>query len=377
VAVADRAAAEAAEAERSPTARLPALPALARARRRQIVAFAALTAAFVALALTAIAVGSVSIPFGDVVRILLGGEADRASWTTIVEQVRIPRTLTAALAGAALGMAGLQMQTLFRNPLADPFILGISAGASFGVAVVVLVAGSSNALFASGLGWLGDLGLAAAAMVGAGAALALILLFSTRVTSMVTLLIVGLMVGQIVTSFVTIMLSLAEESRVQQFVRWGFGSFRGVTWDELRLLAPVVLAGLAISVMTIKPLNALLLGEGYARSMGLNVRRTRLLILVSSSALAGIVTAFAGPIAFLGLAIPHLARAIFGTSDHRVLVPGVVLMGACAALVAEVAAQLPGSNAVLPLNAITALIGAPVVIIVLLRSRRGTEAFAR
>jgi len=355
----------------------PELEALGRLQRRQWLVFGALVATLVGTLAVAVAVGSVSIPLGDTVRILLGGDGARASWETIVEQVRVPRSFTALLAGAALGVAGLQMQTIFRNPLADPFVLGINAGASAGVAIVVLLAGTSGTVFAAGLGWLGDLGIAAAATLGGALVGAIVLAVSMRVQSMVTVLLVGLMVGYVVASLVTLLLAVSDEIRVAQFVTWGFGSFRGVTWDELRILAPAVGAGVLVAALTTKQLNAMLLGESYASSMGLNLRWTRVVTIGSAALLAGVVTAFAGPVAFLGLAIPHLARAVFGSSDHRVLVPAVVVMGGIVALIAELVSQLPGVDSVLPLNAVTALIGAPVVMAVLLRSRRGTQGFVR
>lgn len=353
------------------------LQALGRLQRRQWLSFAGLAGALAVLVAVAVAVGSVSIPLAEVARIVLEGEGARTSWETIVEQVRAPRAITAALAGAALGVAGLQLQTIFRNPLADPFVLGINAGASAGVAAVVLVAGTAGTVFAAGLGWLGDLGTAAAATVGAGLVGALVLAASLRVRSMVTVLLVGLMVGYLVASLVAVLLAISDEQRVMQFVLWGFGSFRGVTWSELRILAPAVGAGLLIAGLTTKQLNALALGESYAQSMGLHVRWTRVITIGGASLLAGVVTAFAGPIGFLGLAVPHLARAVFGSSDHRVLTPAVVVMGGIVALVAELVSQLPGIDSVLPLNAVTALIGAPVVVVVLLRSRRGTQGFVQ
>ena len=353
------------------------LDALGAVRARTIAVFAALILAALVLALLGVAVGSISIPFPaalDALGAVFSGSAgaasgDEAVWAAIVQQIRIPRTLTALLAGAALGIAGLQMQTLFRNPLADPFVLGISAGASFGVAAVVLVAGTGVTVFTAGLGWLGDLGLAGAAVAGAAAVMALVLALSLRVRSIVTVLIVGLLVGQLVGALITILISAAQEQYVDQFVRWGFGSFRGVTWSELRILAPAVAAGIAVALLSVKQLNVLLLGESYARSLGVHVRRAQLAAMLGAALLAGAVTAFAGPIAFLGVAVPHLARGLFRTSDHRILAPAVILCGAVIALAAEIAAQLPGLSSVLPLNAVTALIGAPVVLSVLLRRR--------
>ena len=354
------------------------LAALGALRRRNVVAFAALIIGTLGLALLGVAVGSIAIPFTatlDVLGAVFAGSADVAAgdeavWTTVVRQIRIPRTLTALLAGAALGIAGLQMQTLFRNPLADPFVLGVSSGASFGVAAVVLVAGTGVTVFTAGLGWLGDLGLAGAAVVGAAVVMAVVLALSMRVRSIVTVLIVGLLVGQLVGALITILISAAEEQYVDQFVRWGFGSFRGVTWSELRILAPAVAVGIVIAMLSVKQLNVLLLGDSYARSLGVHVRRAQLITMLGAALLAGSVTAFAGPIAFLGVAIPHLARGLFRTSDHRVLAPAVILCGGMLALAAEIVAQLPGLSSVLPLNAVTALIGAPVVLSVLLRRRR-------
>lgn len=355
-----------------------ALAALGGLRRRTVSAFAALIAALLALSLLGVAVGSISIPFSATLDALAGllansdaaPGAEETIWATVVREIRLPRTLTALLAGAALGIAGLQMQTLFRNPLADPFVLGVSAGASFGVAVVVLAAGSGMTVFTAGLGWFGDLGLAGAAVVGAAAVMALVLTLSLRVRSIVTVLIVGLLVGQLIGALITILISAAEEQYVDRFVRWGFGSFRGVTWSELQILAPAVFVGIAVALLSVKQLNVLLLGETYARSLGVHVRRAQLTAMLGAALLAGSVTAFAGPIAFLGVAIPHLARGLFRSSDHRVLAPAVILCGGIIALAAEITAQLPGVGNVLPLNAVTALIGAPVVLSVLLRRRR-------
>lgn len=339
---------------------------------RPAAVLAVLAGLTVAAFLLTIALGSVRIPLADVVAVLLGGEGAQASWTTIVWQVRLPRAVTAALAGAALGVGGLQMQTLFRNPLADPFILGISAGASLGVALVVLVAGSAGTGLVAGFGLTGNLGVAGAAALGAGAVTALVLAVSRRVANPATVLIIGLMAGYAVTSVVSVLVhsGLGRFERVRAYIAWGFGSFAGTTWAQIAVLAALVGIGLVVALALVKPLNALLLGDGYARSMGLRVGRTRLLVVAGSALLAGTVTAFCGPIAFLGVAVPHVARALLRTSDHRLVVPGCVLAGALAALVAGLVAQLPGSDASLPLNAVTSLVGAPVVVAVLLRLRR-------
>ncbi|MCW5695191.1 MAG: iron ABC transporter permease [Bauldia sp.] len=331
----------------------------------------ALGVLFVAVFLLSIGRGSVAIPVDQVVAILLGGEGDRASWSVIVMDVRIPRAITAALSGAALGVAGLQMQTLLRNPLADPFVLGISSGASLGVAVVVLGTGSTvGAVFGAGLGLTGDLAITAAAIIGALLVLIPVLAISARVRNPATVLVVGLMLGYGIQGFVSILSAGTSPELLQRWMFWSFGSFTGVTANKLPIFAPLIVLGIAVAFLTVRQLNVLLLSENYARSMGLNAGRMRIATLGGAAVLAGTVTAFCGPIAFLGVAIPHIARGVLGTSDHRLLVPGVVLIGAILAIAAQMIALLAGDG-VLPLNAVTALIGAPVVVAVLLRSRRG------
>ena len=328
------------------------------------------------LFLLALAVGSVHIPPGDIVAILTGGTPGRETWTDIVLRFRLPRALTAVLAGAALSVSGLQMQTLFRNPLAGPFVLGISSGASLGVALVVLAAGAGASAVLSGLGALGSFGNAMAASLGAAAVLGLVLAVARRIQNNMTLLILGLMFGYASGALVSILVSFSAPERVQTYLIWTFGSFGGVTWSQIRVFAPSVLLGLGISLCSAKPLNALLLGENYARSMGLTVGRARIWILTSASVLAGATTAFCGPIAFLGVAVPHLCRSLCNTSDHRILLPAVVLVGAILALVSDLIARMPGSQHALPLNAVTALLGAPVVTWVILRRRNLRSSFA-
>jgi len=335
-----------------------------------------LGAGLIGLFLLSIALGSVRVPLVDVLTILAGGAPQKATWTTIVLNFRLPKALTAMLAGAALAAAGLQMQTLFRNPLAGPFVLGISSGASLGVALVVLTVGSGGVTLLAGLGALGDFSVAAAASVGAALVLGLVLLTARRVENTVTLLILGLMFGYATSALVSVLLYFSIAERIQAYVSWTFGSFGNVTWQQMRILAPAVLAGLLTAHLLAKPLNALLLGETYARSMGVAVSRLRLGVIISASLLAGAVTAFCGPIAFLGVAVPHLCRSLFHTSDHRILLPAVTMMGAALALCADLIAHLPGSQISLPLNAITALIGAPVVTWVILRRRNVQQTFA-
>jgi iron complex transport system permease protein len=338
-------------------------------------AFVGLAGALLGVFLLSLAVGSVSIPLDDIITILTGAEPAKATWTNIILKFRLPKAMTAVLAGSALAVSGLQMQTLFRNPLAGPFVLGISSGASLGVALVVLTAGTTGSTLLVGLGLLGDFGLIAAASLGSGLVLVLVLMVARRVHTM-TLLILGLMFGYATSAIVSVLLYFSIAERVQSYVSWTFGSFGGVTWSQMKVLAPAVLMGLVVALASAKPLNALLLGEAYARSMGLNVQRARFSIIVSAAMLTGATTAFCGPIGFLGVAVPHLCRSLFNTSDHRVVVPAAALMGGIVALIADLVAQMPGSQTILPLNAVTALIGAPVVSWVILRQRNLRASFA-
>ncbi|OHV01560.1 iron ABC transporter permease [Mycobacterium talmoniae] len=337
---------------------------------RPTVLLVTLAAGVAALALLGLVVGPVRVPLGETLRVLVGAAPADPRWQVVVHTLRLPRVCTAAAAGAGLGVAGLQMQTLFRNALADPYVLGVSSGASLGVALVVIGVGA-GAGFTAGLGAGDRAGVVLAAAAGAAAVLTVVLLLSRWVRSAATLLLIGVMVGAASTAIVSVLLIYADPQRIQQYLVWGLGSFAGTSWADLRLLLPLVAVGLAAAALTVRPLNALLLGEGYARSMGIDVARARLITVASASLLAGVTTAFCGPIAFLGLAVPHLARLALGTSDHRVLLPGVVLMGAAVALACGLVSQVPGSDAVLPINAVTALLGAPIVVVALLRSRRG------
>ena len=325
----------------------------------------------IVLLLASLALGSASIPLEQIVTVLLGGEADKAAWTNIVLKFRLPKTATALLAGMALGVSGLLMQTYFRNPLAEPFVLGVSSGAGLGVALVVLGAGAAGGAFLAGLGLAGDLLLTLSAGIGAAITMSLVLLVAVRVQSSVSLLILGLMFGYFVAAMVSLLLYFALPERIQAYIIWTFGSFGGVTNGQLPILALIVAAGVALSAGLVKPLNALLLGEEYARSLGMNLRRTRIAIVLATALLVSAVTAFCGPIAFIGIAVPHLCRGLLGSSDHRLLLPGTCLTGACVALGASIIAEMPGNNLVLPLNVVTALMGAPVVMLVVLRQVRG------
>lgn len=344
-------------------------------RPRELAILLGLALLLAAVFLLSLVLGSTWVPVPRVLEALTGTSPERDGAAIVVETVRMPRSLTAMLAGASLGIAGLQMQTLFRNPLADPFALGISAGASLGVALVVLGTGyGAAAAFGSAAGVRGDALVTAAAVAGASLVLGVVLMISTRISNPTTVLILGLMFGYAVSAVVIVLVGASRPEQLQQWAQWGFGSFSGVTWQRLRLFGPLTLAGVLIASATTKQLNALLLGENYARSMGLAVRRARLWTMLGASVLGAVVTAFCGPISFLGIAVPHLCRGLLGTSDHRVLVPAVVLMGGIVALVAQIVSLLPGSAGVLPLNAVTSLMGAPVVVAVLLRGRRPLAA---
>jgi len=322
-----------------------------------------------------LALGSVNIPLNEIIRILLGGEASRESWMNIVLKFRLPKALTATLAGAALGVGGLMMQTFFRNPLADPFALGVSSGASLGVALAVLSVGTVGGTLLAGFSLMGDLGLALAASLGAVIVLVIVLSMAQRVQDNLALLILGLMFGYLTSAMVSLLLYFSVAERIQAYINWTFGSFGGVSWGQMPLLAGGVGIGLLLALLMPKSLNALLLGEAYAHSLGADVKLTRIGIIVSTALLAGSVTAFCGPIGFLGTAVPHLCRIGLRTSDHRTLVPASILVGAICALIAALIAEVPGSNIVLPLNAVTALFGAPVVIFIVLRQRRLRETF--
>ncbi len=335
-----------------------------------------LLGALVVAFLLSLALGSVAIPLDNVVRILLGGTPDKATWADILWKFRLPKALTALFAGAALAVSGLQMQTLFRNPLADPYILGVSSGASLGVALVLLGAGATATKVVGSMGLYGDLGLVLAASLGSALVLGLVLLVAQRVQSTLTLLILGLMFGYLTSALVSLLVYFSLPERIQVFSLWSAGSFGSVTWSQQWVFAPVIGGGLLVAHLLPKSLNALLLGDIYARSLGVNVVQTRRWIILCASLLAGTATAFCGPIGFLGVAVPHLCRTLFNTADHRVLVPTCMLLGGTIALLADVIAQLPGSQTVLPVNVVTSLFGVPVIIWMLLRQQQLRASFA-
>ncbi len=327
---------------------------------RPLVALASLAGLLVAAFAANLVLGSVLLPPGEVLGILLGRAPTDPTWQAIVWQFRLPRALTATLAGSALAVGGLQMQTLFRNPLAGPFVLGIDAGASLGVALVLLAGGTTGAFG-------GDLGTAVAASLGAATVLALVALAARYVTSTTVLLILGLMFGNATLSVASILLQFSSAERAQSYLLWTFGSFGSATLAQMPLFASAIALALALALLGAKALNALLLGETYARSLGLSLDRARWQVLASTALLAGTVTAFCGPVAFLGVAVPHLCRGWLKLADHRYLLPGTAISGATLALCANLVAQLPGSQLALPLNAVLALVGAPVVAWVVLR----------
>jgi iron complex transport system permease protein len=289
--------------------------------------------------------------------------SENTTWQYIVEKIRIPKAFTAVLAGCGLSVSGLQMQTLFRNPLADPSILGITAGASLGVAMIMLAGGSIATLYTiKELGISGSWLIIVAACLGAAGIMLLVLTISGTVKDNVTMLIIGFMIGLITLSVISIWQYFSSPELIKDYLLWTFGSLGGVNGSQLYLLMGVVVAGLILSFLSSKMLDALLLGENYARSMGLTAQRARVIIICSTSLLAGSITAFCGPIGFIGIAVPHMARSLFNTSNHRILIPGCCLIGALLMLLCDMIAQFPGSQTVLPINIITALVGAPAVI---------------
>lgn len=338
--------------------------------------FALLGGAVIVLFLANIALGSVHIPFKEIVNILLGDGSVNTAWQKIIINIRIPRAVTAILAGSALSVSGLQMQTLFRNPLAGPSVLGITSGASLGVAVVMLAGGTITSIFAiQQLSALGSWLIVGAASMGSAAVLLLILLISVKVRDNVTLLIIGLMIGNITIALVSIWQYFSRPEQIQDYLIWTFGSLGGVPLSQLWILATVTIIGVAFAVGLSKTLNGLLLGENYARSMGLSVTSARLWIIVSTSLLAGGITAFCGPIGFIGIAVPHLTRSLLGTNDHRILVPSTLLMGALLLLICDIIAQVPGYSTTLPISAITSLVGSPVVIWVIIKRKNLQASF--
>lgn len=314
-----------------------------------------------------IGLGSVSIPFKEVLKSLTGGNISKDSWNYIILNYRLPKAFTAILVGSGLSVSGLLMQTLFRNPLAGPFVLGISSGASLGVALLIL--GSSFVFGATAFSTNG-FSLAIAASLGSFLVLMAVMLVASKIRDTMAILIIGLMFGSITAAIVSVLSHFSNSEKLQQYIFWTFGSLGNLSWNALLLFFSIFLLGILISVYSLKSLNSLLLGENYAKSMGLSIKKSRYLIIIATSLLAGSATAFAGPIAFIGLAVPHLTKQLFNTTNHRILLPAVLLYGAIIMLLCDTIAQLPSSEFTLPINAITSLVGAPVVIWLLIRKRK-------
>ena len=315
--------------------------------------------------------GSVDIPFRSIWNILWGmDEGESVIWQNIIWKSRVPQALTAMVAGAGLAVSGLQMQTVFRNPLAGPSVLGISSGASLGVAFVVLLSGSIGGIALSRLGFMGEIALTIAAIIGALSIMALIVYVSQKVHGNVTLLIIGVMIGYVANAVIGVLKFFSVEEDIRAYVIWGLGSFARVSGNQMMVFVCIMAVLLPLSFLLIKTLNLLLLGDAYARNLGLNIKRARLQVIACSGVLVAIVTAYCGPITFLGLAVPHLCRGIFRTSDHRILMPASLLAGAALALLCNLIARMPGFEGALPVNSVTALVGAPVVVSVLFKKRR-------
>ena len=330
--------------------------------------FITLSFGLVMVVLVSISLGSVSIPIDEIIAVLLGNESSKSSWATIILHFRLPKAITAMLVGSGLSIAGLLMQTLFKNPLAGPFVLGISSGASLGVAILILGAGIFGGVITtvSFSSW----GLAIASSLGAAMVLFAVLLTAHKVRNTMSILIIGLMFGTVTSAIISVFTFFSDAEKIQQFVFWGFGNLGNLSWNEILVFFTIYVIAIINLIRIIKPLNSLLIGENYSKSLGINIKKNRTIILVITSLLTGVTTAFAGPIAFIGLAVPHITKLVFKTSDHTILLPAVAILGAIILLVCDMVAQLPTSEFTLPINAVTSLIGAPIVIWLLLRKKK-------
>jgi len=324
--------------------------------------------AVIFMALLNVSLGSVDIPVKEIFNILLQNETANESWQYIIMEYRLPKVFTAIFTGSGLAVSGLLMQTLFRNPLAGPYVLGLSSGASLGVAIVIMGASVMGAGTAALL--LSKWSLVIASSLGSLLVLFAVLLASAKLRDTMAILIIGLMFASLTAAVVSVLAYFSPAAQLQQYIFWSFGSLGNLTWEEVLILAIFWFLGIVLAVFCIKNLNTLLLGENYARSLGVKISANRFIIIIATSLLAGSITAFAGPIAFVGLAVPHLIRQVIPTNDHKILLPAVILGGAILMLACDIAAQLPGTEYTLPINAITSLIGAPVVIWLLIRKRK-------
>lgn len=315
-----------------------------------------------------LSLGSVSISLSDTLHVIFGGNLENSSLEYIIWNYRIPKACTAILVGGGLALSGLLMQTLFRNPLAGPFVLGISSGASLGAAILIMGASLFSGLATYSV--VNDIALAVASSAGSFLVLLAVITVAVKIKDTMALLIIGLMFGSITAAIVSVLSYFSSAEKLQQYIYWSFGSVGNISWGQLTLLFSFVCIGTLLSIVSVKPLNGYLLGENYAQSLGINLKKSRYIIIIATGLLAGSITAFAGPIAFIGLAVPHLTRQIFDTTNHKILVPAVLIYGGIILLLCDVVAQLPGSVNVLPINAITSILGAPVVIWLLLRKRK-------
>ncbi len=335
---------------------------------RTILFFVGLVLAVLLLFIVDLITGPVKVSLVEIFKMIVNGDVSNNIFRTIIFEFRLPKALTAILAGAALSVSGLQMQAVFRNPLAGPYVLGISAGAGLGVAIVILGFGSVFSL--QQVNYLGNWVQIIAAWIGSGLVLLFILSVSMKVKDIMTILILGILFGSAASAMVSILQYFSQQTMLKAFVIWSMGSLGSLSMAQLKVLVPCVLAGLILSLVLVKQLNVLLIGETYSKSMGMNIRLSRILIFLSTSILAGSITAFCGPIGFIGIAVPHVVRLLFNTSNHRILVPGTILMGAAIVLAGDIISTFPGKDVILPINSVTALMGIPIVIWLVVKNRR-------
>ena len=337
-------------------------------QKRNTILFFLLTLGLVLLFFVNISFGSITIPFKDIYTSLTGGQASKSTWEYIIINYRLPKAITAILVGMGLSISGLLMQTLFRNPLAGPYVLGLSSGASLGVAFVLLGASLLPPFLSTLL--LSSYGVVLASTIGSSVVLLAVLMVSQKLRDTMAILIVGLMFGSFTSAIVGVLTYFSSAEQLQKLTFWSLGNLGNLSWTAIALLSSCVVIGLLFSLFSIKPLNALLLGENYAKSLGLNYKKSRIIIILATSILAGSITAFAGPIAFIGLAVPHIAKLVFQTSNHTILFWSTILFGALIMLICDSISQLPGSDITLPINAVTSIFGAPIVIWLLIRKRK-------
>ncbi len=315
-----------------------------------------------------ISLGSVTIPLKDTISSIFGGNIANKSWEYIIWNYRIPKAFTAILVGGGLSISGLLMQTLFRNPLAGPFVLGISSGASLGAALLIMGSAIFSGLFS--FSFINDIGLVVAASLGSSLVLLLVITVASKVKDTMALLIIGLMFGSITGAIVSVLSYFSSAEKLQRYMYWSFGSVGDLTWKQVGILFTIISIGIVLSIKSTKALNSFLLGENYAQSLGIAIKKNRYIIIIATGLIAGSITAFAGPIAFVGLAVPHLTRLLFNTTDHKILIPAVFIYGAILLLVCDIVAQIPNSTGILPINAITSIIGAPIVIWLLVKKQK-------